>query len=83
MEKDLFLKFLVMNLQTLKLNLKSVSGFKILKFWIRDAFSDCLISVPNCTNMLFLNFKNIIYLLITFNKYQRNFDAPKFRLFCR
>jgi hypothetical protein len=32
-------KFLVMNLQTLKLNIKSMSGSKILKFWIRDAFS--------------------------------------------
>ncbi len=34
-----FSKFLVMNLQTLKLNIKSMSGSKILKFCIRDGFS--------------------------------------------
>jgi hypothetical protein len=36
---EAFWKFLVMNLQTLKLNIKSRSGSKNLKFWIRDAFS--------------------------------------------
>jgi hypothetical protein len=38
-----FWKFLVMNLQTLKLSIKSMSGSKILKFWIFSENSfDCL-----------------------------------------
>ncbi len=38
-----FWKFLVMNLQTLKFNIKSMSGSKILKFWIFSENSfDCL-----------------------------------------